>query len=563
MSPRISLSAALWVAASVVATAQEWQWAKTFGQGSGQDQGRIAQDGVGNLYMTGDFSSMMFGTDSLSALPCIPFMKMNRMGEVVWLEQPVRVSQTSCGTGNDFGAPYVAVHPAGSAVYFSGTMCSSWDFGPYNVSDDTSGAQVFLASYNADGVCNWARSFGSEEDDHVRDMESTPDGDILIMYSGGATIVDGVVILEGESILKFSSSGTCEWAVQMPTYPEGSVTLMEPVDDGFYVHGRTYSNFGGQLQFDTVFVDVSVRKLVLAKFNYLGRALWGKAYGESLTAGPTAYVSAMAVNDHGVVVVGDKMYLDTMVLGMDTLVGDDPLFMVRFDPNGEYIRSTTTGGGYGPNLAPMDMAIGTSDDVYLLGRLRAGNVGDSIDIGGCTSVIAGFEWASMLLAHVDADGRCIELVRTEIDSYSPLQPNVPLEGWSLVLDPDEQPVVCGQFRGTAWFDGMALVGNSLDQDVFIAKVNALDGIPPWELDELLLYANPNQGSFRIKVPTGLRNEVDLLLSVFDSSGRLVRARQLDMSGGDPRMDVSGVAPGLYKVTLSKGDRIYHGSMVVE
>ena len=135
--------------------------------------------------------------------------------------------------------------------------------------------------------------------------------------------------------------------------------------------------------------------------------------------------------------------------------------------------------------------------------------------------------------------------------------------WSMVLDAAEQPVVCGQFRGTAVFGSTTLSSGQNFYDVYVGKLGALDGIPPWELDELLLYANPNQGSFRIKVPTGLRNEVDLLLSVFDSSGRLVRARQLDMSGGDPRMDVSGVAPGLYKVTLSKGDRVYHGSMVVE
>ena len=81
--------------------------------------------------------------------------------------------------------------------------------------------------------------------------------------------------------------------------------------------------------------------------------------------------------------------------------------------------------------------------------------------------------------------------------------------------------------------------------------------------DLLIYANPNQGSFRIKVPTALRNERDLVLSVHDNSGRLVRAQQLDMSGEDPGMDVFGVGPGLYQVTLSKDDRIYHGSMLVE
>ena len=95
------------------------------------------------------------------------------------------------------------------------------------------------------------------------------------------------------------------------------------------------------------------------------------------------------------------------------------------------------------------------------------------------------------------------------------------------------------------------------------KLDALKGVSIWNADELLIYANPNQGSFWIKVPAGVRNEPDLLLSVYDNSGRLVRAQQLNRDSGDPRMDVVGLRPGLYIVTLSGGERTYHESMVVE
>ena len=136
----------------------------------------------------------------------------------------------------------------------------------------------------------------------------------------------------------------------------------------------------------------------------------------------------------------------------------------------------------------------------------------------------------------------------------------------MVLDGDEQPVICGQFRGTAVFGSTTLSSGGNNYDVYVGKLDALTGVNSPRAPEghdLLIYANPNQGSFRIKVPTALRNERDLMLSVHDNSGRLVRAQQLDMSGEDPGMDVFGVGPGLYQVTLSKDDRIYHGSMVVE
>ena len=561
MSPRFPVLSTVVVFTIMNGLAQEWQWAKAYGQGSQQDHGRIATDTIGNLYLTGYFSGDVFGSDSLTELPRIPFLKMNNLGEVIWLEQPVRVSSTSCGTGTAFGAPYVAVHPAGSAVYFTGTMCSSWDFGPFNVNDDTNGAQVYLTSYDANGNCSWARSFGSPTDDHVESLHCSPTGEVLLTYTGGATIVDGISVPSGVSVLKFDASGQCQWATQVPFFT-GNFHVAE-VEDGFYVTGRAHSGSADTLVFDTVQVDVSVRRFVLVKYNYDGHALWGRSHGENMIHSPPPGVGAIAANNTGVLVSGG-MSADTIIFGTDTLAGGGELFFIRYGPDGAYEWSLVSDTPYG-DVSASDLVMGHAGDAYALCRLKPTLPGTNVDVAGCAQEFDSYDYDSMYLVHLDQVGDCIQSVFTRTNSYGS-GPGPERGRWSLVLDATEQPVVCGQFRGTAVFGSTTLSSGGNNYDVYVGKLDALTGVNEPRAPEghdLLIYANPNQGSFRIKVPTALRNERDLVLSVYDNSGRLVRAQQLDMSGEDPRMDVFGMGPGLYQVTLSKDDRIYHGSMVVE
>ncbi len=124
------------------------------------------------------------------------------------------------------------------------------------------------------------------------------------------------------------------------------------------------------------------------------------------------------------------------------------------------------------------------------------------------------------------------------------------------------PVGVGTIAGEAWQAATPNLSTGLfhlsDAAERITVYNAMG--------KLLFRGQGNRIDLSASPPgvyTALLHEKDLLLSVYDSSGRLVRARQLDMSGDDPRMDVFGVGPGLYQVTLSKGDRVYHGRMVVE
>lgn len=80
---------------------------------------------------------------------------------------------------------------------------------------------------------------------------------------------------------------------------------------------------------------------------------------------------------------------------------------------------------------------------------------------------------------------------------------------------------------------------------------------------LQIYANPNNGSFRLVLPEAIANAAQLQLRIYDSTGQLVKEQTLGREEQRPRMDVFDVGAGLYVVTVSDGQRTYSGTMVVE
>jgi hypothetical protein len=54
----------------------------------------------------------------------------------------------------------------------------------------------------------------------------------------------------------------------------------------------------------------------------------------------------------------------------------------------------------------------------------------------------------------------------------------------------------------------------------------------------------------------------LELRIYDATGRLVLAQPMGAED-HPQFDLYGIGSGFYAVTLSNGQRVYHGNMVVE
>jgi hypothetical protein len=104
------------------------------------------------------------------------------------------------------------------------------------------------------------------------------------------------------------------------------------------------------------------------------------------------------------------------------------------------------------------------------------------------------------------------------------------------------------------------------RDIFVAKFDAITGIPDYlsaGSDELLIYANPNQGTCTIELPDALHGESDLLLRVLDLSGRVVQEAPISMQDGTIRIDIRAQATGTYIAEVGNGRVRYRGRIVFE
>jgi hypothetical protein len=82
-------------------------------------------------------------------------------------------------------------------------------------------------------------------------------------------------------------------------------------------------------------------------------------------------------------------------------------------------------------------------------------------------------------------------------------------------------------------------------------------------NSIVIYANPNKGSFRVIVPEDFINEKSLLLNIYDNTGKLIKNQYLQITDDRPSVDIYGVKPGQYSITVSNGKKIYYGKMIVE
>jgi hypothetical protein len=65
------------------------------------------------------------------------------------------------------------------------------------------------------------------------------------------------------------------------------------------------------------------------------------------------------------------------------------------------------------------------------------------------------------------------------------------------------------------------------------------------------------------MPEGLRYASNLLLRVYDATGRQLHQQKLDIGDERPKVDLFGVSPGFYIVTIGNGQQSYSGNLVVE
>ena len=141
------------------------------------------------------------------------------------------------------------------------------------------------------------------------------------------------------------------------------------------------------------------------------------------------------------------------------------------------------------------------------------------------------------------------------------------EGVSVDIDQAGDPYVVGNFVdsvsiGQNSFPNFGLYG----KDLFVAKCGKINGINEKKSsikNQLLIYANPNEGKCSIVLPDEFRHEQHLTLSIYNNQGKLIQQTPVEIVEDRVSMNISAEASGMYNVILSNGKKSYSGKVVVK
>jgi hypothetical protein len=80
-------------------------------------------------------------------------------------------------------------------------------------------------------------------------------------------------------------------------------------------------------------------------------------------------------------------------------------------------------------------------------------------------------------------------------------------------------------------------------------------------EQLMIYPNPTTGTCSITIPEEFLHEVNLTLSIYDNSGRLIQQIPVENAGETFKMNLELKAQGVYSVVLSNGKKGHRGRIV--
>jgi hypothetical protein len=537
---------------SSMAVAQGWQWSRHFG-GPGHDYGQIgAVDAAGNVYCIGHYAgsgpgtyhNLYIGEDTLLGTEAGFLVKYNSSGTLMW-------SMNIACTNANFAASVnsLVLDTASNALIITGGHSSACTIGTVALPD--SGA--YLAKVDLDGTCFWATNIGTVQTAGLG-LVLNEVGELYVsggVFQGGTSYIGNESILPGSFLAKFAADGAQLWAKSLipgttsAGYPRNLPYTLQCHSGLVYVYGPCFGSANGDLiTIDTITVAVTQGVTVLAGLNELsGIAEWVQTFGEA-NNGTYGYDNSMGLSNEGSIYCMGYIYSDTAYFGTDTAVVAPPnglSYLVKYSASGELLHLHTyerVGSG----------GIHVTDDGSLLligNAISTPTMLDACDVG-----------QGLFVMRMDSLGNCINMIGT---GYA--------TGTSILQTPQGIYLAASSIPqgGTTTFAGESVTSYGFE-DVLLAKLDLALGVQSLVLDgndALHIYANPNQGSFQVQVPDALVNAPHLDLKIYDATGRLVLAQSIGSGDEHPQFDLYGIGAGFYAVTLSNGQRVYHGNMVVE
>ncbi len=535
MKKKIAFIVLLLFSDSNLINAQTWEWAQHCGGGGTDGCSTICFDTVGNLYATGilDQPKGFFGNDTLypSGLTDIFISKFDHNGNFMWSKR--------AGGDDQFSSEDMALmnyERISNSLILAGAMdATGRSIGSCNVG----GGIFFLAKLDLDGTCIWTLGVSNYVSGYVTGMLPDQAGKIYIVgYLNFPGQVGGFSLLAGGFVAKFNSvDGSCDWAKNLGNlnvYPSD----VNYFDGNLFISGQSIND---TLKLDTATVYCNENDPFISRFDTSGKVEWIRTVGGSnIDIGWHIRIDGI-----GNIYAGGT-FRDTAVFGNDTLRSgiNKDYYFVKFDSSGNFIwvRQAHTKAGYAPGIS-----------VDYNGKLYAsGNFSDTATFGTCTIIASNTD--ALFIVRLDSSGNCLGFQQVG-----------GIRNGDIMVDNSENFYSFGGMVGAATFDSYSITSYGYI-DAYIAKHDAITNIETEARvasNRLLIFANPNEGKCTVKIPDDFLHEKNLLLSIYDNSGKIIQQKRLELNEGKIKLNLQAEAKGIYNVTLSNGKKNYNGRIVFE
>ncbi len=343
------------------------QWAKGTTGGSGS-VGTSITTASGNIYVSGDDG---FGTINFSGytLNCngIFLVKYKEDGTTVWAKNLAGLGGDSANVRNivsdKIGNIYVTGFFNSHKIYFGNTIL-------VNKGQPGSSKDVFVAKYDSSGNALWAVNAGGNGYDYSNAIAI--DGFDNIYITGFSTSpsmdFDGIIIpYNGNSyhifFAKYDSNGIIQWANgfgNSNTVIGNSITVDEL--NNIYLVG-SYSGTSITFQNSTI-VNPAQYGGFVSKFDGSGNVIWLKNISSKGDIG----IQKLNITSNKNSFIISGTFTDSLLIGNDQLVGNQDIFVARYDLSGIpfWVKQA-----FGNNIDAVTGIINIKDNIYISGNYKS------------------------------------------------------------------------------------------------------------------------------------------------------------------------------------------------
>ncbi len=342
-------------------------WAKSAGS-TNEDWGRdVTTDELGNIYITGFFSSLTITFDSTTLINNggrdIFLVKYDSTGNVLWaksaggVEWDVGYSVTTDASGNVYMSGYFR----GDTITFDSTILIN--NGCYS---------AFLVKYNATGNVLWAKNAGGLANGYSIDTDASENVYMTGVFSGSITFGSITLTNNGEYgifLVKYNATGNVLWAKGAAgTDWDEAWSTTSDASGNVYITGYFRSD---TITFDsTILTSNGIEDVFLVKYNSTGNMLWAKsAGGNSYDSGHGVTTDAL-----GNVYLTGYFCSPTITFDSVTLINNNSsdttdIFLVKYDSTGNVLWAKSAGGANSDG--GFSVTIDASGNIYITGYFKS------------------------------------------------------------------------------------------------------------------------------------------------------------------------------------------------